>query len=354
MKIRKSILLVLIITVAFCLLTTCSQRGKKERGDKESQEATKPVKGSNPVVATVANKEIHVDEFKTYLNTGPVRRFGRVSERAVKSRLKQMLTAEALYQEAMRQKLDQDPDVQRRIRQMIVQKLLEENVDKPIQEKEITEEELQAYFTEHKNEFSRPEQVRVADIFIAVPDGADKKQKEEKKELAKKILAEVQKDKNGRFTFSRLIRKYSDRPRQYRMGDTGFFDREGKPIGLDKALVDAAFQLKKTGQVADKIVETPDGFHVIMLTGRRSAIKRDLKEIAPMLKRRIRREKLQERRKQFIEEVKKKSNITVDEQVLAEVVKEMNEAQKGTSVPSNRPKPGKRGNVNVPPPFPQK
>jgi len=348
----KSLTLILVVVAFLCLAGSCTQQGKKE-GTKESKEATKPEKASNPVVATVGNEKIHVDDFKKYLDTGPTRRFGRISERAVKSRLNEMLTAKALYQEAMHLKLDQDPEVQRRIRQIIVRKLLEENVDKPIREKEITEQDLQAYFNEHKNIFSRPEQVRVADIFISVPEGADKKERKEKKELVEKILAEVRKEKNERFAFARLVRKYSDRPRQYRKGDTGFFDKDGKPMGIDKALVEAAFKLKETGQVADTVIETDDGFHVIMLIGRRSAIRRDLKELAPMLKRRIRREELQKRRKEFIEEVKEKSHIKVNEQVLAELIKEMN-ARKGTTVHPIRPMPGRNGNVNVPPPVPRK
>ncbi|RKX23925.1 MAG: hypothetical protein DRP47_12125, partial [Candidatus Zixiibacteriota bacterium] len=87
-------------------------------------------------------------------------------------------------------------------------------------------------------------------------------------------------------------------------------------------------ELKEKGQIADRVIETSDGFHVIMLVGRRSEIKKELKDLAPALKRRMKKEELAKRREALIEEVKKKSNITIDDAAFAQLIREMNEAEK--------------------------
>jgi len=240
-----------------------------------------------------------------------------------KGRLNQMLTAEALYQEAMRLKLDRDAEVKRKIRQIIVQRLLEDNVTKPVEQWKISEKELQAYYDANKDKYYRPEQVRIADIFISVSKVASNKEREEKRRLAEQVLKKAMDGKARRFSFSQLIRNYSDRPKGYRKGDTGFFDSQGRPAGIDSSLVAASFGLKKIGEIADRVIETRDGFHVIMLVGRRSEVKRDLKDLAPMLKRRMKREELERRRKAFIDEVRAKSGIEINEKAFAQLIKEM-------------------------------
>ena len=57
-----------------------------------------------------------------------------------------------------------------------------------------------------------------------------------------------------------LVRKYSDLNPGYPRGDTGFFDRGGKPVGLPSPLVEAAFSIPSNGIVLDRVVETADGW----------------------------------------------------------------------------------------------
>jgi peptidyl-prolyl cis-trans isomerase C len=300
------------------------------------------------VVAKVRGKAITVGEVKEYLLWSPARRTGAISKRAARERLGGMLTSEALYQEALHLGMDKDPEVVHKIRQIIIQKLLEEKVTRPVEGWKISEQELEAYYEAHKSQFYRPEQVRLADIFISVPKDAPPEQKEEKRRLAGEILKKAISGKNKRFGFSQLIRQYWDKPKGYRRGDTGFFDREGKPAGIDSALVKAAFALNRTGEIADKVIETADGFHVIMLVGKRSETKRDLKQLAPMLKRRMKREELKRRKKAFIEEVKKKSNIEINEDVFAQLIKQMNKTQTQGQGRSNGRSP-----KSNPPPLPK-
>ncbi|MBW2104383.1 MAG: peptidyl-prolyl cis-trans isomerase [Deltaproteobacteria bacterium] len=305
------------------LVAGCSGRdGASDQQDKAAGSK------SRQAIAVVGGKEISREEIKRSLGGGYLRRRGIVSPRAARARLDEMLTSRALYHEGLRIGIGEEPEIRRRIRRIIVQRLLEEKVEKPVRDRGIKEEDLRAYYEAHIREFSRPEQVRLADIFIAVPPDAGPEQREAKRRLAQKVLQEALDTREKRFAFSRLIREYSSRPKGYRKGDTGFFDREGNPRQLPRALVEAGFQLKRNGEIARGIVETPGGFHVIMRVAKRDAVRREFRDIAPTLERRMMREELEKRRAEFIRAVKEKARIHVNEQALAELIKEMNASSK--------------------------
>jgi parvulin-like peptidyl-prolyl isomerase len=270
----------------------------------------------------------------------------------VKERLGELITAEALYQEALRLKLDRKPEIQRKIRQILSQELLEEQVQRPLREKKFSEEELRRYFDEHIGEYSRPEQVRLADIFIAVPEGATAEERKAKREKAEEVLAKAFEAKDKRFGFAELVRKYSDKHPLFRLGDTGFFDREGKPSGLDPALVDAAFKLKQNRDLAESVVETKGGFHVIMQVGKRSAVNTEFKDVASAIERRLRREQMQKRRVDYIEGLKKTAGITVDETVVAGIAGELEKAKKGAPSPLHKRLPARGRPMSAPPRLP--
>lgn len=342
------------VAVLLCLLLFmpgCSRQGQEEAGGKGQ-----PGENAGPVIATVGKNRIHAGAFEQFIKSRHVG-MGPHLVKTARKQLKDMLTSEALYQEALRMKIDQTPEVRRRIRQIIIQQLLEEEVEKPVSQWRITDRELREYYERHLDEFSRPEQVRLSDIFIAVPSGATPRQKEEKRAIAEEVLKKARENRNRIFGFRNLISRYSDIPGSWPGGDTGFFDRRGKPAGIPQALVNAAFALKRTGQVADHVIETRDGFHVIMLTGRRSAMKKSLRELAPALKRRMKREERERRRRKFMEMVMNKAHVEINEDAFKKVIndmarKEMNSGHAET--PSTGiPAPASRSRGNMPPAFPQ-
>ena len=98
---------------------------------------------------------------------------------------------------------------------------LEEMVNEPVMTRKIPEKERRQYFDDHQELYARPEQIRLADIFIAVPPGSDQAVMNEKRAKAHDILALAQSTENERFGFSRLIKEYSDQHPRYRFGDAG-------------------------------------------------------------------------------------------------------------------------------------
>lgn len=342
------------VAVLLCLLLFmpgCSRQGQEETGGKGQ-----PEENAGPVIATVGENRIHAGACEQFIKARHVST-GPHLVKTARKRLRDMLATETLYQEALRMKIDQTPEARRRIRQIIIQQLLEEEVAKPVNQWRITDRELREYYERHLDEFSSPEQVRISDIFIAVPSGATPKQKEEKRAIADEVLKKAGENRNRIFGFRNLISRYSDIPGSWPRGDTGFFDRRGRPVGIPQALVNAAFALKRTGQVADHVIETSDGFHVIMLTGRRSAMKKSLREVAPALKRRMKREERERRRREFMEMVMNKAHIEINEDAFKKVINDMarKEMSRGHAENPSKgiPATANRSRGNMPPAFPQ-
>lgn len=308
----------LILCVSACaLLLTIGCPGKDRSDVSKSEEEI------SPVVASVGDGDITAADLKGYLSQRPIPPRLRGSEEEIKKRLDEMVLEEVLYQEALRLKLDQDPKMRKSIRQMLTQKLMSRHMYEKTEKREIGEKDLQEYYDKHHDEFNRPAQVRLADIFISVPSDATEEKKAELKKKAETALNEAVALRGKRSGFGTLVRKYSDTHEKYRQGDTGFIDIDGKPVGIDKQLAEAAFKLERVGSMPEQVIETPDGYHVIMLTGKRSAINWPLEKVRNQITQRIRRETLKKEREDFIEGLKAGADISIDDKVVAQVVSEM-------------------------------
>ena len=108
----------------------------------------------------------------------------------------------------------------------------------------LTDEEIQAYYDAHADEFSRPEMVRASHILLASRDDAEE------------LLNEAR-DADAR-GFRQLAREHSiDTETKLRGGDLRYFTRDGRAAGareddtpVDATLVEAAFGVEEVGGVA--------------------------------------------------------------------------------------------------------
>lgn len=244
------------------------------------------------VVATVGSKKITLDEFnKKYAEvTSQV----LVSPPSKKLFLEDLVRYEVGVQEARKRGLDKDPIVLDRFNQEMYKALLEKELGKKVQESSVSEVEMKAWYAKNP-------QIRLSDILIEIKPGATPEQRAEAKKRAEEILAEVKKSKRP---FEELVRLYSDDTTTKNLGgDVGWQSR----ITLISPYYDAAVALK-TGEITPKLVETPFGFHILKLTGRRG--------YEEATKREIRMAVFDEKRKlvfdEFFARVKKQYPITVN------------------------------------------
>ena len=296
-----SFILIVILTVG------CSNKGEKI--------VSKSVRDDSPVLAEVGSSKITQAEFKSYIsnNSG----FHRVSKERMEQWLNERVLEEVLYQEAVSKGMLQDPGIQRDIRQMLTSKLLDDYMRQEVWEKEIEEAEIKKYYDDHWKEFNRPDQIRIADIFIYVPEDASEEMHAEMKDKAMIVLDKALKSRKTRSGFGMLIKEYSDTPLNYRKGDTGFFNDHGQPIDLDRAIVDAAFAIERVGSISEQLIETADGYHIIMLTGKRSGVHIPLDNVRQKITQWIRRDKAATAKASYIESLKAESDIEVHDSRLS-------------------------------------
>lgn len=127
---------------------------------------------------------------------------------------------------------------------------------------EVTDEDVETFYSENSEQFQQQEQVEASHILIKIEPEDSEDQKAEKR--AK--LVEIKKQIDSGADFSELAEESSqDTGSATRGGNLGYFGR-GMMI---PAFEEVAFSLG-TGEVSD-IVETKFGYHLIKVTGRKEA-----------------------------------------------------------------------------------
>ncbi|AKH20227.1 SurA N-terminal domain-containing protein [Sedimenticola thiotaurini] len=120
-----------------------------------------------------------------------------------------------------------------------------------------TEEDLQAYYEQHQSLYKTAEQRRASHILIAVDEGSDQATIDQAQSLAQAALERV---RNGE-DFAAVAKELSQDPGSADQGgDLGFFETGV----MESAFDEVVFKLKP-GEVSD-LVRTPFGFHIIKLT----------------------------------------------------------------------------------------
>jgi peptidyl-prolyl cis-trans isomerase C len=193
-----------------------------------------------------------------------------------------IIIGEILYQEALKQKLDQDPKVKVAIafaeRNALVTQLLERTV-----KARTTDEAVKKWYDEHAVQFAKP-QAKARHILVA--DEAE----------AKAIYAEVS---AARATFADVaMKKSTDKGSAKEGGDLGWFEKQR----MVPEFAEAVFAGKKGDLIGP--VKTKFGFHIIEIEEMRDSV--PVEDVSDKIKEKLREEVIQT----YIEEVKKASTIT--------------------------------------------
>lgn len=217
------------------------------------------------VLATVGNNKITVEEFN--------RKLDDIKKQAMnpptpEQFLEDLIRYEVGAQEAEKMKLQNDPIVKERFKQVLYNSLLEKQLGKKVEDIRITDSEMKEFYKKN------PE-LRIAHILIDMKPNASAEEREVTKKRALEILDDVKKSKRP---FEELVKLYSDDiPTKEMGGDIGFQSR----VTLLPAIYDVAVNMKE-GEVKG-LLETRFGFHIIKLIDRRSYDLADKRQIRAAL-----------------------------------------------------------------------
>jgi peptidyl-prolyl cis-trans isomerase C len=299
-----------LLAVAACLALgtpACKKTKGKAKGG-----------GGDPsqVVAKVDDAVITVGEVQDRINKqSPFVRARYTTNEKKKEFLDSLIRFEVMANEAERRGYDKDPEVLRVMKQQMISKFLQKDFESKLKVEDVPDADVEKYYKEHPAEFNQKDEVRVSEVVVKDKAKADKAYAEAKALPKTPTVVPTTPEQKQ---FKDIVSKYSDdEDAKQRGGDLGFFDKES--TRYPKPIVDASFKLAEVGDVAQPI-KTDKGWVIIRLTQKRPGFSRPLAEVKRQIQQRLFRDTRTKAMDNFVAELKKKSNIEVNDANLSKVV----------------------------------
>ncbi len=245
--------------------------------------------GSGEPIAKIGSMVLTTGDIEQRLNEqSPFVRARYQSEERKQEFLENQVRFEVLALEAFRRGYDQDPEVVESLKKILVQKLTREEFDGRVSLKDITDDEIKAYYDAHLDDYNKPEMARASHIFV--PFGDDRAKSKARAEEAQKLAADPQKLED-REHFKQLVLKYSEDDGSKRNGgDLRYISAKEIEERFGAAAKDAVWAAADMNQVTP-VVEGKEGWHVFKRTGSRKPIERSLEQVKNQIRNVLYREK---------------------------------------------------------------
>jgi parvulin-like peptidyl-prolyl isomerase len=270
------------------------------------------------VVAKVGERTITLGDYAATLER--MDQFDRLRYQSPERRkelLQEIIDVELLAQDARKRKLDDEPETQQAIRQVLRDAILADAKRELPAPADIPDAEVRAYYEAHRDDYREPERRRVAEIVV------------KDKDTANRVIA-LAKKTNSR-EWGELFRNHSLVPLRKgpegqpleMAGDLGLVGPPGDPRGDNPRVTAevraAIFEVTEIGEVLSRPVPASDGFHVVRLLGRSDAHERSLSDADRSIRVTLLQAKIAEREKALEAELRRQFPVTIDEQALAKV-----------------------------------
>lgn len=212
----------------------------------------------NKTLATVNGNEITQQNVDNMLQRmGPQRAIQFQSPEGQKRILDELINQELIYVDAINESLDKQEDFLKELELLKVDFLKQFAINKLLGKINVDECEVEKYYAENKEMFTKPISVKASHILI------------DDEVTASKILKEI----NGGLSFEEAASKYSKCPSEETGGDLGYFT----PGKMVPEFENAAFGMN-IGEIS-KPVKTQFGYHIIKLTDKKEAEASSLDEV---------------------------------------------------------------------------
>jgi peptidyl-prolyl cis-trans isomerase C len=279
--------------------------------------AQKPKAGTTPLVKFNGGA-LTVEEVNRQLSSlPPMVRMRLQTPAARKDYVEGLVRVELLAREAVRQGLQNDPDVQETVKKALAQKALQHALEKNAPQP--SEEEVKAWYDGHPADYQRPETIQLQDLFLAA-DAKDAVRRKARAAEAEKLRAKARSlkpdDEQG---FAALVRASSDDALTKNIGG------DLRPMTLlelearyGTELVAPAKALHAPGDISP-VVTTGKGFHVVRLKARTPARVLSLDEVKAQIRNRLYSERRTAASDELMKRLKSESGYTLDEAALAQL-----------------------------------
>lgn len=240
------------------------------------------------IVAIVNGKEIFEQDVLKFLNDmGPQMAMQFQSPEGIQRVVDELVNQELLYLDAVDTKMNEEEEYNQLLDLAKDNLLKNYAFNKLIGEETVTEEEIETFYNDYKDNFQRPEMVNAGHILI------------DSEEKAKEILEEI---KNG-LSFEDAAVKYSSCPSKEQGGNLGEFGR-GQMV---PEFENAAFEMEE-GAISEPI-KSEFGYHIIKLNEKLPEAASSMEEVEEEIKNQIVRMKQQDKYMHKVDELTKKYEV---------------------------------------------
>ncbi|HEV8246902.1 MAG TPA: peptidylprolyl isomerase [Polyangiaceae bacterium] len=270
------------------------------------------------VLAKVGDRTITLGEYAATLERmDPFERLRYQSPDRRKQLLDEMIEVELLAQEARRRGLDQLPETQERLRQLLRDQLLEELKQGLPNPADLPEAEVRAYYDQHKEEFNEPERRRVAAIVLS-SEGEAKRVLAQARDATAESWGKLV-EQHGK---ARKLRPGPPPPTEL-AGDLGIVgppaDARSSNPRVPEAIREAVFKVGKIGQTYPELVSDGGEFYIVRLTGLTDARARSYQEAERAIRVAVVQARIREREAGLEKELRVKFPVKLDDGALSKL-----------------------------------
>ena len=265
------------------------------------------------VLAVVGTSEIHVGDFRREVER---RHAEGLAVDDAHSLLKELVERRLLVERARELGLEHDPEVRRSYENLLIGKLRARELQPLLQNVTVTDAEVREYYEKNRDEFAVAARIRPAILVRHVTD-------RNREKVRKAMLAVRQKAASlpiGTRGFGTLaIGNSEDQVSRYRGGDVGWLTIAKPPPRWPGAVLQAAAALEKPGDLSE-LIETQKNIYLLRLIARKAASVKSLKEVAPVIRRRLLQDKKRSIEEKFLAGVRAGVEVRIDERALEHAV----------------------------------
>ena len=281
---------------------------KPKAGTQSNNELQTPLATIDDVTITLGELQDRINRQSPYIRA----RYTSLEQK--REFLDAMVRFEVLAKEAYRRGLDRDPEVVRTMKQVMIQKLMRDELDAKITADTVSDAEMKTYYDANVADYVKPEEVRASAIIVKNKAQADR--------VALEARGEAGTTNKG---FRDLVTKYSqDEETKLRGGDLRYMSRTAPdariaPTVVPEAVVVAALAMPNIGDVSAAIDAGNGTYYVLKETGRHHSMTKAFEDAKAQIRNKLFRDKRLQAQKDFVDAARAKSQVTVDEANLAKV-----------------------------------
>jgi len=329
---RRLIWAVVVLTIGL-MVVGCGKVSKKEGGPGTTAYGEKGKEGGGPAVARVGKRTITIGDLQAQIERAhPLFRAQFESKEGKKQLLDRMVHVELLYQEALKQGIDKDPEYISHLeegKKMLLANMLQKKIADT--EVKISDEDLTKYYEEHKENYFTPPTAQIYLTLVKVAKDATPADQNK----AKATIDKAYKDLKAGKDFGDVAKNYSeDTFSAKRGGEIPKLRKGSRSEEFDKVV----FEQLKPNEFSKPFLDNR-GWNIVKLVSKTEASYRPLEEVKSQIESTLQNEKKKEAMDKYIEDLKTKYGVVIYEDQLGGKEEEKPAAPQGEleEIPMKRP-----------------